>query len=398
MSKNMPCSVARDLLPLHADGLLSPESEALLREHLSGCTACREILGEMCGPEPAPASDGAELDYLKKVRKSRIRLLMGALLAVVLIAAGLFAFFRIRAEQPVVNYDEASKTLVVYSAGKGKDLKLPAQVEEAQNLDAQYDSFHLSVYLPMLRNEDLEMEEYLPAYLQRTEQSLQFLRQYLRENCADVYPSERASKYVELCIQPEEGYSWSEQEDRINLHIGSFYWHREELYILSLLGTRHVQWKELGYAWYLGSCLDPYAEILRTSSWEKIAEQPYSEAYLRLGGTEKMTPENFRRLNDAVSWLCLSKRMYWGTAYESTPLRYTALYKGPTVSTDPGNEMSVCMASSFIAYLADEYGFSAVSGFCFGRQSFEEAFGTDFQSAYETWSSHILEICRPESA
>ena len=391
MSEKISCSVARDMLPLLADGLLSPESEAILKEHLAECQACREIYGQMTDPEPAPAADRAELDYLKKVRRSRTRLLVGALLALALIVGGLTVWFRAGAEQASVSYDEGSKTLVVYAAGGTKELKLPEAVNQAQTLDAQFDSFHMAMYLPMLRTEETPMEDYLPAYLERTERSLDFLRNYLRENCSDSFPAERADKYVELNIQPIENYGWTEKEDRIVLDIGSYYWHREELYLLSLMGTRGVQWKQLGYAWYVGSCLDPYAEVLHSSSAEALKQQPYYEAYLRLGGTEEFSPENYRKLNDAISWLCLTKRMYWGSAYESTPLRYTALYRGPSVSTDPGNEMSACMATSFVGYLADQYGFSETSAFCFGQKEFNQAFGTDFDSVYQAWTAQLLE-------
>ena len=390
MKQALNCSVARDMLPLLADGLLSQESETLLREHLSECGACREIFREMTDPEPAQETDRVELDYLKKVKRSRTRLLAGALLAVLLIAGGLIAWFRAQTGKTAVSYDEGSRTLVVYATGGGKNLKLPGEVSMAQTLDAQYDSFHMTVCLPLLRTGEAPMEEYLPAYLERTERSLDFLRGYLRENCADSYPADRADKYVELNIRPEGKYTWNETGDRIVLNIGDYYWHREELYILSLLGTRYVQWKQLGYAWYLGSCLDPYGEVLSSTSPEALKGQSYYEVYLRMGGTEEMTPENYRILTDAVAWRCLSDRMYWGTAYESTPLRYTALYRGPTVSTDPGNEMSVSMATSFIAYLSDEYGFDRVSTFCFGKTGFEEVFGTDFQSAYDAWSARIL--------
>ena len=390
MSKQMPCSVAKDLIPLLADGLLSPESEALLREHLKGCEACAKIYKEMTDPEPVPASDEVEVDYLKKVRRSRSRLLVGALLAVALVAVGLFAWFRAQAEKPQVSYDEGSQTLVVYAKGDAKDLKLPEEVNEAQTLDAQFDSFRMAVYLPILRTEGESMEEYLPGYLERTNQSLRFLRSYLRENCSDSYPAERADKYVELNIRSRERYSTFEEEDRIILTMDRFYWHREELYVLALLGSQDCQWKHLGYAWYLGTCLNPYSESLAISNMELLAEAPYYEAYRRLGGTSEATPENFRIQYDAISWLCLTKGLSWGTAYESSPLRRTALFKGSSTS-DPGNNMSVAMATSFIAYLADEYGFSNVSAFCFGQADFEEAFGTDYQSAYDAWAAHILD-------
>ena len=52
--------------------------------------------------------------------------------------------------------------------------------------------------------------------------------------------------------------------------------------------------------------------------------------------------------------------------------------------------MSVCMATSFIAYLSDQYGFDIVSEFCFSDKTFDEAFGTDYQTAYDDWCSWII--------
>ncbi len=40
---DLPCYVVRDLLPLHAEGLLSASTEALVRQHLAGCPACRDL-------------------------------------------------------------------------------------------------------------------------------------------------------------------------------------------------------------------------------------------------------------------------------------------------------------------------------------------------------------------
>lgn len=391
MKTELPCSVVRDMLPLLADGLLSAESERILHRHLEGCEACRGVFADMTAPEPETEADRAELDYLKKLRSRKNRLVAAVLMSVALIGGAVFAWLHVQAGKAAVSYDESSKTLVVYAAGEGKRLELPEEaVAQAQTLDAQYDSFHMALYLPLLRNEAVPLREYLPAYLERTEKGFDFIRTYLRENCTDSYPAGRADKYVELNVQPEGEYTWSELEDRIVLDIGSMYWHREELYILSLLGGNGVQWRQLGYAWYLGSCLNPYSEALANSSMELLKEQPYYEAYLRLGGTEELTPENYRRLNDAAAFLCLRDGMFWGTAYESAPLYRTALYKGPAAAKDPGNKMSVSMATSFVAYLADEYGFSQLSAFCFGQLSFEQAFGTDFNSTYDAWAAHIL--------
>ena len=390
MKNKLPCYLVRDMLPMLADDLLSPESERDIRNHLDECEDCRSFYKQMTHPEPEIAEDVPEVDYLKKANKGRKRILICAAVIVALIAAAAFINSRIQAAKADISYDETTKTMVIY--GKDDtDLKLPKTVNDASELDAQFDAFHLKVNLPILRTGGEELDSYLPDYLGRTNESIKFIRNYLKENCPDIDLADRADKYVDLSIQNENGYTWSETEDRMELEIGRFYWHREEMYILSLLGSRNVQWKQLGYAWYLGSCIDPYCEDAAAPWADGMEKLPYYEAYVKGGGTDQNTPENYKVLMDAAAYRCLSGGMNWGTAYESWPLSKTAVYSGPAKRMDPGDEMSVSMAASFIAFLSDKYGFDKVSEFCFHNADFEEVFGTDWQSAYDEWSGWILE-------
>lgn len=47
MSKETTCGVVRDLLPLYADDVASPDSRALVEEHLKGCAGCRAELAQL---------------------------------------------------------------------------------------------------------------------------------------------------------------------------------------------------------------------------------------------------------------------------------------------------------------------------------------------------------------
>ena len=391
MSKKLPCYIVRDMLPQYAEDLLSQESAEDIKQHLDDCEECREIYRQMTGAEPEILEeDVREVDYLKKVRKNRRGIIIAAAVIVAMIVCGAFINSRIQAAKATINYDESSKTMVIY--GKDDtDIKIPKAVNDANELDAQFDSFHLKVSLPILRTGGASLQEYLPEYLGRTNESLKFIRNYMRENCGSEGLNERADKYVDISIMAQKGYTWSELEDRIELEIGAFYWHREEMYVLSLLGSKNVQWKQLGYAWYLGSCLDPYSEVFSISFSNNMEELPYYEAYIRGGGTKEPTPGNYKILNDAVSFMCLTEKLPDGTPYEVSPLKNTALYSAPAKAPeDPGDEMSVAMATSFIAYLSDQYGFGKVSDFCFGMDSFEQSFGIDYQSAYDSWAEWIM--------
>lgn len=47
MKDNVNCGVIRDLLPLYADEVVSPESRELVDGHLEGCEGCRRELEEL---------------------------------------------------------------------------------------------------------------------------------------------------------------------------------------------------------------------------------------------------------------------------------------------------------------------------------------------------------------
>ena len=47
MTNKLPCHVVRDLLPMLADDLLSPQTEQDVRAHLSECEACSLIYKQM---------------------------------------------------------------------------------------------------------------------------------------------------------------------------------------------------------------------------------------------------------------------------------------------------------------------------------------------------------------
>lgn len=85
------CKVIQDLLPLYVDGVCSPDTAALVEEHLKDCEACQEAYHALKeAPAPTPG-DGADKDAavakgLKKVKKS-IRRKRLAIVSIVLVAA-----------------------------------------------------------------------------------------------------------------------------------------------------------------------------------------------------------------------------------------------------------------------------------------------------------------------
>ena len=96
MSDKLSCEIVRDLLPSYADGQTSEKTNQAVEAHLSGCRECSEILRRMREPEKAAVSEKEEIDYLKKVKRSKRAaawITAAAVLVVSLLAAGLWSFF-----------------------------------------------------------------------------------------------------------------------------------------------------------------------------------------------------------------------------------------------------------------------------------------------------------------
>ena len=411
MKNNLPCSVVRDLLPSYVEQLTDQETTELVKSHLQSCGDCRSLYQTMSGRTPVFVEDLAEVDYLKKMRRSRLRLVIAAAcLAVLAAGAGLFLLLRgkqmrtnepqtaqqplpdepriVQAAMPEWTYDESAKTLVVYGTDDYTRLELPDTIDKAANLEVQDNNFHLSVYLPVLRNESEPLQTSLPGFLDRTDKSLTFLRSYLKEHAGGAYSEENAAKFVELTIRRRGSYSYTNDEDRICLEVGDYYWHRDSLYLLALLDFKTVEWQQLGYIFYLGMTVNPFSEQ-NVNINGKTQNLPYYEAYLALGGQDGSTPEDMLRVTHAAAWYGLNRGTgYWGSVAESRPVTEFAWYSGPAKAMF-GNDMTVMMATSLIAWLTEQSGFEAVSRYCTGSCGFTEAFGTDFQTAKDAWAAWL---------
>lgn len=95
------CKVIQDLLPLYVDGVCSPDTAALVEEHLKDCAPCQEAyhaLEEAPAPTPGDKADkdAAVAQGLKKVknclRKKRILIGVFATLGGLLVSFGLELF------------------------------------------------------------------------------------------------------------------------------------------------------------------------------------------------------------------------------------------------------------------------------------------------------------------
>ena len=84
------CSIVRDLLPLYAEGMVSPETASFVEEHLKDCEHCRNEYERLKTPCAVPAqNDAAPLLMLqKKMAAKRLRtIVLTAVFAVALLVS-----------------------------------------------------------------------------------------------------------------------------------------------------------------------------------------------------------------------------------------------------------------------------------------------------------------------
>ena len=96
MSRELPCYIVKDLLPMYTEDLLTSESREDVKCHLDGCAECAAFYRQMASPEPEIDEDIVEVDYLQKIKRKRNALLLAALALIALITVGAFLHSRIQ--------------------------------------------------------------------------------------------------------------------------------------------------------------------------------------------------------------------------------------------------------------------------------------------------------------
>jgi len=121
---DISCDIIRDLLPLYAEDMVSPDSRKLVDDHLCGCDACTKILGSIQKAAAIPvASDPESLKKVKKgIRRRRILSVMAALLTLITLASFvityLFVPFQLTKDQALDDFyvREDGAVVIDYSA------------------------------------------------------------------------------------------------------------------------------------------------------------------------------------------------------------------------------------------------------------------------------------------
>lgn len=97
----LECCIARDLLPLYIDDVLSPDSAELLRNHLEECESCRREYRAMLKDVVLPTSQEVQEENSRVVKNLKKKWtfkkhLIAAVSAVITLTVMVFSFFMTR--------------------------------------------------------------------------------------------------------------------------------------------------------------------------------------------------------------------------------------------------------------------------------------------------------------
>jgi len=452
MKNNLDCEIVKDLLPSYIDHLTSEKTTGEITEHLSECEACRAIYRDMTNSEP-PMAEQPEVDYLKKVRNSRRRIRNIAIIAACgLLAAGVAAFaiaknakkksaedaqtiskleeqsetdaqtisaleeqteadaqtiteltetaeaLQEQIDLPTVIYDPETKALVITGTGRYDEIVIPGEAEEAISLDVQDDEFHMTMDLTVRYNKDEALKDFIPAFLDRTEKSLHFLRAWFRENSAEYYDPAKVEKMIDFYITEDSGYLCRNNRDRIKIYTSRLYWNRDIALVYAMMNCT-FEWEQIGYMQNLAYATDPYNEWLPVmeDAAEEFAEIPYYRAAVKAGlDPAHVTPEGYAIQTDTIALQSIQEDWIHtadGNTMEYRPVSETAFFtvSYETFTNNANKEMTAFMAGSFIHRLTVLYGLDAVNAFVFREKTFDEAFGVDFETARDAWIAWLNE-------
>lgn len=78
MRAEQTCEIVRDLMPLLAEGLVAPKTEAWMKEHLEECPECKAIFETLMKPESITPNSLSEkqlnrkVNFMKKIRRTTV--------------------------------------------------------------------------------------------------------------------------------------------------------------------------------------------------------------------------------------------------------------------------------------------------------------------------------------
>lgn len=372
MDDKLPCEIVRDLLPSYADALTGEVTNAALEAHLAQCPDCARLYEEMKAPEIA--SEPENIDYLKKVKNRTRRVVAIVICLCLAAAAGLVAYFVTRPAPdipPQVSYDARTHIVTVIGHGDYSELVWPEEIEKAYQLKVQDDAFDLTLNLHLFEMAE-NKAELISAFVRSCAGSVDFYQQTLPEMLPGILDAQAQNPHISLELSAMRNllYEYDADGNELCCLDVPAYHHWGAVYLLSQLNEESYGWKQLAFAYYTEFLVNP-------DNW--LAAQGQAQGGYSLQDCRAA-------FDEAAGKAILYGFGDWGTPFEARPM--SEIF--PALGGE-GKSMSVSMAVSFLAWLADRHGYETVARWAQGELDFADAFGMDFERAYTAWLLAMVE-------
>ncbi len=298
-------------------------------------------------------------------------------------------------ELPTVEFDEETKTLHITGI-EGYDQLDLSEAVNAWRVEVADNDYQFTLSVPVLSSvldpngNPAEAVGYLPVYLERLDKSISFIRQFIAENAPNEEVRAQTAKPVDMTLTGNEYYD--NKPEQVEVGLGKAFYKHGVNYALGMMSPEKVEWQHLGFAYWLGTSVDPHCSLYADNTEANMdVDYYFFEAYYRAGGTGRFAdPKEVCLMNDANAWYNLVHGRNWpGTLAECGTVYDFNYFTGDR--RGEGNDMSVTMAESLINYLAEQYGTDKVVAYCFDTCTFEEAFGVSYAAARAAWEQSLMD-------
>lgn len=287
-------------------------------------------------------------------------------------------------------FDSFFNRLYVSGTQDYEQLQMPDYARDCDDIEISDDDFEMTVSIDTLKKTGYNVRTDLTGIIDRTDRSIHFINELLKEYAEPLYSAQCEGRGLQIYIDDSyHRFDFEKNPDWIVLFLSSSVTHRDVMYLWALMSDKPIGWEQIGYAWYVDTCLNPYNESLAMNALD--SEMPYYPICIDKGmNPENMSLGDYRILYDAISRVDFDLGLtYWGSKCESRPVNVEFAFSRKDESEYDEN-LSAFMAASFLGWLDDNYRFEKVTKFCIGEMTFEEAFEISLEEAFAGWKEYIL--------
>ncbi len=139
------CEVIRDLLPIYKDGVTNKKSNEVIEEHLKECEGCKEYYNDLNKsginlPEAMAVENKSVVDYAKRIRKKRKKVLaiVASIIVILFLGISIMGYYIVTGGPPIKTSDIKDYGVFEDFKGYSNLYIFPIKMPESAQIDSYY--------------------------------------------------------------------------------------------------------------------------------------------------------------------------------------------------------------------------------------------------------------------